>query len=326
MEEKGSIKKILIVIVFIIVAIVTLYLIKSKNYAKTDEISDLKDKITQEIYFLDDYIISIANRVNNINLENYTIKSEILIGSSNEKNNNSNSSGGGESGGQAGGEQSGGGQSSGGNQSENGASGDSSSGSSSQETEKSGKFSSAYNMKPTDILVNSRTANWESIKIAVERLYSIWPSITVDLYKLSINTTTVQSFSRDLDELTKSVKAEDKNSALNNISKLYNYLTTFGGEAFKTNLDKNMINTKANIVNAYALIEQQKWDEIQAYLKKAEDEYMNIMNNNNNKNQYNVNKAYILLKEFQTSIGTSDTDIMYIRYKNLLDELNVISI
>lgn len=318
MEEKNSIKKILIVIVFIIIAIVILYLIKSKNYAKTDEMSELKEKITQEIYFLDDYIISIANSANNINLENYTIKSETLIGSSNnEESNNSNSSGG---------QSSEGNQSNSASQSENGASGGGDSGDSSQGTEKSGKFSSAYNMKPSDILVNSRTANWESIKIAVERLYSIWPSITVDLYKLSINTTTVQNFSRDLDELTKSIKVEDKNATLNNIAKLYNYLPTFGGEAFKTNLDKNMINTKANIINAYALIEQQKWDEIQAYLKKAEDEYMNIMNNNNNKNQYNVNKAYILLKEFQTSIGTNDTDIMYIRYKNLLDELNVIAI
>lgn len=314
MEIKDIVKRIMIIIVLIIISIIILYFIKSKNFAKIDEMSDLKDKVSQEIYFLDDYIISIANSLNNINLENYTIKSETLVGKSGEENNNDKSSSSSSNSNQ--------GNSSGENGGESSSSG---SNSSSQESEQSGKYSSAYNMEPSDILVNSRTADWKSIKIAVERLHSVWPSIIVDLYRLNINTTTVQNFSRDLDELTKNVKNEEKNTTLIYIAKLYSYLPSFGAEAFNSNIDKNMINTKANLINAYAIIEQQKWDEIQTYLKKAEDEYMNIINNNN-KNQYNVNKAYILLKEFQTSVGTKDTDIMYIRYKNLLDELNVISI
>lgn len=80
--------------------------------------------------------------------------------------------------------------------------------------------------------------------------------------------------------------------------------------------------TKTNILNAYALIEQEKWDEIKNQISQAENNYNKVLNDiNNNKNQYNINKVYILLKEFQNSIDIKDKDVLYLRYKNLIQEI-----
>lgn len=315
MNIKKTIKIILSVIIILIIMIITLYFIKSKNYAKTDETKNLKEKISQEIHFLDDYLISIANSANNINLENYIVKAETIIGQSSKESTNSQSSGQG-------------GQGSSGGENSDGSEGNSKTSASSSGSNSSVGSStiSAYIVEPSDVLVNNRNSDWKTMKIAAERLYSVWNTIAIDLYKIDANATDIQNFGSDLDELVKNIKSENKTNTLSYIAKLYNHLNSFGIQVFNNNMENKMISTKSNILNAYSLIEDNKWDEIRKYLQKAEDEYMNIMNNENNKNQYNINKAYVMIKEFQSSVNGKDTDVLYIKYKNLLNELNVISI
>lgn len=302
MNIRKTVKTIITIIIFIVIALIIVYFVKTQKYKKTDETAELKDKIMQEIYFLDDYLISMANSVNNINLENYIIKAETITGQSNKENNNSNSTG------------------------ESKEEGESSKNSSSNNSSEEKSATNSYVLEPSDILVNERNPDWESLKIATERLYSTWPTIVVDLYKLNINNETVEKFSKDLDNLTNSIEIEDKSSTLMYISKLYENLPIFGESVFENRLNNNIIKVKSNILNAYKLIEQQNWDEMKSYINKAEDEYINVINNQYNKNQYNINKAYIILKEFEKSIDNQNMDILYIKYKNLLDELNMISI
>lgn len=307
MNIKKTVKIIVALIIFIVIALLIVYFVKSKKFTKSDESSDLKDKVAQELYFLDDYIISMANSVNNINLEPYIVKSETISGQSSKEDNSSNSSSGNKS------------------EGETSNSNSSESSSSSETSTKEESLANSYVLEPSDILVNDGTPDWESLKIAIEKLYTTWPTVVVDLYKLNIDVNTVQNFSKDLDNLTNSIKAEDKHNTLMYISKLYNYLPIFGTFAYN-NLNNNMISTKANIVNAYALIEEQKWDEMKSYINKAEEEYMKLMNNSDSKNKYNINKAYIMLKEFQNSIDNQNIEVLYIKYKNLLNELNIINI
>ena len=51
---------------------------------------------------------------------------------------------------------------------------------------------------------------------------------------------------------------------------------------------------------------------------------MPIINNinSNANNQSSINKSYILIKELQNTNQNSDKDIFYIKYKNLMQELN----
>lgn len=83
-----------------------------------------------------------------------------------------------------------------------------------------------------------------------------------------------------------------------------------------------ILKTKANIENAYILIEQEKWDEIINHMNKAEETYTYVVNNVDPDNQYHINKTYILIKEFQNSIDKQNKNLLYIKYKNLIEELS----
>lgn len=85
-----------------------------------------------------------------------------------------------------------------------------------------------------------------------------------------------------------------------------------------------MYATKSNILNAYSAIEQNNYNLVKTELANAEQSFMPIINNisSNTKNQTSINKSYILIKELQNINQNMDKDIFYIKYKNLMQELN----
>ena len=85
--------------------------------------------------------------------------------------------------------------------------------------------------------------------------------------------------------------------------------------------------TKTNIIRAYSIIEQEKCEEIKKEISLSINSFNTILNDvNNNKNQYNINKTYVLLNEFNNSIDTNDKEILYIKYRNLIQEIEYLSI
>ena len=102
-----------IIYIYFILIIFILINLTGCNNDMTNE--DIKTKVTQELNYLDTQIISIANKLNNITMQNYTITSEeITLGeqSSNKSSGDSSSSGGESTGGESSGGGSSGGESS----------------------------------------------------------------------------------------------------------------------------------------------------------------------------------------------------------------------
>ena len=63
-------------------------------------------------------------------------------------------------------------------------------------------------------------------------------------------------------------------------------------------------------------------------ITKAENTFKGLVNNAkfvNDERKYNVNKAYILIEELKNSLITNDKEIFYIKYKNTIEELNILS-
>lgn len=61
-------------------------------------------------------------------------------------------------------------------------------------------------------------------------------------------------------------------------------------------------------------------------MKNAEQSFLPIINDMSldSSNQSNINKAYVLIKDMQNFASNKDKEIFYIKYKNLIQELNVI--
>lgn len=177
-------------------------------------------------------------------------------------------------------------------------------------------------MEENEILLQDRTPDWKSVKAEIEKLYSTWSTIILDLYKVNVNNQDILSFNADLDVATASIKNENKEASLNALAKLYSYIPKYVAYVSNDATATNIYQTKSNILNAYAIIEGNNSSQVKTELSNAEQAFMPIINNLNSQtnNQSNINKAYILIKELQNSMDNKD--IFYIKYKNLMQELN----
>ncbi len=206
-------------------------------------------------------------------------------------------------------------------------SGSSSSGNSSSE-ESSGSSSDSkknnyqYQMIENSILVGNTEPNWEDLIYDIEQIYSNWSIVTLDLYKQNINNQKILSFNVDLDNAAKAIKDKNKEQSLILLAKLYSYIPAYFEDFSDDQMQTNLYKVKSNLFNAYSIIGQNNPNEVKNYLQASEEAMVSMMNNIQNQKTYNLNKAYILLKDLQTTVDKNDVNIFYLKYKNLSEELN----
>ena len=190
----------------------------------------------------------------------------------------------------------------------------------------SSQDSKTSSMRRESVLTSNKDIDWDKIKFDVEIFYSSWSPIILDLYKLNVNKEDILNFNKTLDNTVIFIKNEDKVNSTIAIATLYSYIPKYIQSYSKDNLNVNLSNIKSCIVNSYSLIEQDNWNEIGIQLSNAENYFLNILNEMENRQKtYNINKAYVLFKEFQNSLTNRDKDLFYIKYKNVMEELNIIN-
>ena len=283
--------------IVIIITIITILSIK-QGKAQATSTEDLQEKVDSEMKYLDEKLLSMLNGLNNIMLRNYLVTSQ-EVGQSSEETDN---------------ESSGTTKNSDETQIE----------SDSDSTDNEERVSS-HELKAVGVLTTSKDANWETLKTEIEILYSSWSTIILDLYKLNVNSEDILEFSTLLDSATIFIKNEDKPQTLSALANLYacipKYIEGYSNDSKKINIQK----TKSSIINAYAVVENENWNEVSGQINNAELSFLNVLNSSSTEEDYDINKTYILLKELQNSISEKDKDIFYIKYKNVIEKINNIS-
>ncbi len=308
-------KKILLGVVLILIIIASVFgasFIKFKS--KNNKWNDDKEKTVSEVRYLETKLTSLLNAINNIKYENYKVMSS-KIDETESYSNSTKSSGRSDSSNMNSGE------------SKSKTSSQSSGGSDSEQTgEEKESSQTKYTLEKTSTLSNSsKEINWDKIKSEVEILYSVIPTTTLDLYSLNIDQNEILQFNKDLDNLTSSVKNEDKEKTLERLSKLYGYLPKYLEKIYENETYTNIVKTKSYVVSAYSIVDTENWNQISEYVKKAIESYSSVLNNiTTDSKTYNVNKGYILLNELQNAVNMKDKEIFLIKYKNLLEEFNSI--
>lgn len=310
----------------IIVAILMIFIVFTltgcSDKQSKEEIS--KEKINKELQYLDTKFVSLMNMLNNVSFTNYKVTSEDIKEEKNKGKESSSDSGQDSK------------SSSEGESSSDSETGGESNSNSSSASDSGGEASSSDNKQENKIfkltednilsLDSSSNIQWDLIKSEIENLYSIWTTITIDMHTAGINSDDILEFNTLLDSLSMQVKDENKQGALDNLSKLYNllpkYLNSYSGDEIK----KSVLNTKAHLLTAFCMVDSDKWDDMSAEMLKANQEFSTIINNVNiDKNKkLNVNRAYLLLKEAQNSVEAKDKEVFLLKYKNVIQELNML--
>jgi len=257
----------------------------------------LKEKVVQELEYVDVQIISMLNKLNNINFENYTVgRKEVTLEKNQEADTKSE---------------------------EEASSVESSSG----KTENKEDTIYMTSMEPDTILItDSNDIDWITLKKDIEILNSSWSVIILDLYSLGLNNNDILAFSTVLDNCIISISNENKKDSLTNLSELYSFIPMYLSGIPDKVSKKNVVQTKAYIISSYAFVEQDKWDEIGTAISEADSQFKTVMSDVKyaREKEYRVNQAYVLLKELQQSINTKDHKLFYMKYKNVMESMNVL--
>ena len=307
-------KKFLFFFLILIIILLSFFLYNSISNENKD---DSKGKALSEIEYLENKLELLFNKLNNIENNNYSLSVKKIEESSSSQS---------------------------GSESSNGNSGESSesseeesnngSGSSSEEQLGNSSNSSSdskgnegnneeYNLEQSGILTNNNNnIDWKSIKLEVESLYSEVATITLDLYSLGISKEDVLGFNQELDDLTISVKEENKENTLSNLSKLYEYIPKYLKSVTNDEIFIGKIDTKNNLFKAYSILDSKNWQEIGNNVTNTINSFSNNLLNKQTDKQYIINKIYIMLNELQSAVNKQDDSIFLIKYKNILEEIN----
>lgn len=174
-------------------------------------------------------------------------------------------------------------------------------------------------------LINNNSAfiDWQELQINTAKLYNYWNSTILDLNTLSLDKNYLTDFGKILDNLTISIKNKDKQGALTNLAQLYKKLTIYA-ESLDYDVNyTNILYAKYNLLVAYSIVEKGNWTLTYENIVKSTIYLSNVVNSmeNNKYNQYNINQAYVAVKEMENLINIKDLDVFYIKYNIAMQKL-----
>lgn len=314
--KRGKWKKYLIIagiaIVVIIIAIVGMRKIMNNN---TKE-SSINKKINNELDYLGTTTLSMINSLNNLNLEDVVKVRQTSTNSGDNSQNNANSSSGDEGKNNS--------KTSDSQQQE-----DSSSNSKTDETSSTGtdtKNTKSFSLDDNSILLRDNTnVDWSALESEAENLFTAWSTIILDLNSLSISNEDILAYNSNLDSLLKALKDNDKANSAISLANLYSLNSKYINESSKNDESKKLAYIKSNVISAYSLVTAEKWEKVNQLLDQAEKGLLDVINTSGNteeRKQTKINKSYVMLKELIKTSNEKNAEIFYLKYINLIKELN----
>ncbi len=306
-------KKILIIIICLILLV---------GCSDKSEETVSKEKIDSEIEYFSLKIADMLNNLNNISLQNYELISQKV---SMSKDSQGKSGEGGSS--QSSSSQSENSQSSGNSQGNDSQSGSSSGGGEGESSGGEDQTITITEMQNNSILTkDTENVDWDVLKKDIENINTSWSIATIDLYNAKIPNESIVSFSDSINQAVISIKNEDKNTTLINLANLYSFIPQFLESTSAEKYLINLENTKYQIFNAYAAATIDDWNTVNTSLTNAEKTFLNVVNDTEfaKDKEFKINKTYMLIKELQNSITYADKELFFLKYINLLENMNTL--
>ena len=270
---------------------------------KSEEKPNIDDKISAEIQYLDKEISGFIDIATGKNEKNYDVQKEkAKTGVSNKNTEDSNSKGNSEE------------------SSEEGSQEDSNQKSKSRNQQNQ---SDEYEVTIMSMKYNSSNkiedSQWDELKNSIEKLYTSWTTIENDL----------------------NLKDNIQKDNITNLNKNFDNLLLYAINKDEKNFIKESIESYANITNIADQVEyeknklyklQSKNKIFEAYYNVQENDWISAKNNINLANSYlekieNLkNRVKVSLKNLSNSVDQNDETVFYIKYEDLINEINYIDV
>lgn len=165
--------------------------------------------------------------------------------------------------------------------------------------------------------------NWNEVNNEIERIYSTWGDLAIDLNKLGTSNDDILAFGNEINNAKIAINAKQEDMIIKSLSNLYLFIPKYMGGCVDNSFDIAKKNIKYNIITSACMARFGDWEQTERCLDVAENDYIKLMNNEEyaNKNQYNINRIYILLEELKKTVSTNELEVFLLKYKVLIDEL-----
>lgn len=301
-----KITRYLITIAFIIIIISAVVIVYS--YTNKDKPEDINEKLSTEMEYLDKQLLSLLNSLNNLDTEFLIINDNVDTSGKNTSEQGSSSS-------------ASGGKSSSGGSSSSGSSNSSSSGGG-QQSNTQNNSTVVSSIEPKSILSRNRSdIDWQYIQTNLETINNSWATITIDLNSANVPNADILAFNSNMDYALKYVKANDKQNSLISIANLYSSIPKFESNYESNSKKVEIAYIKSDIVSSYAILETNQWDNVSSLLGDTDNRMSNLINSKDNSGE-NLQKPYVLLKDYIKSANEKDIELCYMKYFYLMKELN----
>lgn len=167
--------------------------------------------------------------------------------------------------------------------------------------------------------------NWGELNNQTESLYKYWNTVILDFNYLDIDKNNLTKFGQDLDQLAIAISNQEKDIACNKLLELYKKLTIYSN-TLDDKKYKLLLVTKYNLLTSLVIAEKDNWTLTYEYIQTASDNISNLVKkmDNNKYSQYNINQAYVSIKELENIINSKDLKVFYFKYKIVMDNIEKI--
>ncbi len=173
------------------------------------------------------------------------------------------------------------------------------------------------------VLNSELKIDWEKAKIDIEQINSIWSIINIDLKNAKVADNDLQEFNDTLNLTIISIKNEEQINAIDNICKLYSFIPTFYEYMSVDAQSKVSARAKNELLKACNSVNKNEWESVDQYIINAENEYLELNNQNtgsNNKN-FNVEKIQTLVKNLRNTTTLKDKELFFMHYKIIIENI-----
>lgn len=170
---------------------------------------------------------------------------------------------------------------------------------------------------------NNNYISWNEFGTDIKYLYDYWNSAILDFNNLEIDKQYLTNFGKILDDVAISINNQNKQETLKKLLILYKNLIIYSETLNYNSSYTNILYAKYNLLKAYSIAENKNWTLIYENVLECGNFLLNTVNSieNNKYSQYNINQAYISVKELENIINVKDIDIFYMKFKVAIEKI-----
>ena len=165
--------------------------------------------------------------------------------------------------------------------------------------------------------------DWNKLQKDLKQLYNYWNSSILDFNNLDIEKTNLTDFGKTIDNLSIAIKNQNREESLKNLLKLYEKLIIYNKSLNYNENYTNILYAKYNLLISYSIVENGNWTLTHESILRCDTYLSNLVNsmNINQYEQYNINQAYIAVKELENLINIKDINLYYMKYNIAMEKL-----